>query len=143
MKLFLHRVYFAAGTNGTLTVNDEEALICHTIELPWRDNHQKVSCIPAGTYTLVQRFSFRFGWHLQVQHVPGRSMILIHPANNAMRELQGCIAPVMELTGPGTGNYSRRACNRLMQSVSIALLANEPIFLIIHPALGGMVLKDR
>ena len=136
MKLFLHRTYLAEGTNGTLTVNDDVAPLCHTIELPWRNNQVKVSCIPAGIYTVRLRYSPRFSWHLHVHNVPGRSTILFHPANNARLELQGCIAPVTVLTGAGTGSFSRKACNRLMQEVSVSLRANETIFLIIHPGLA-------
>jgi Family of unknown function (DUF5675) len=33
----------------------------------------------------------KFGRHLQVMNVSGREYILIHPANEALRELKGCI----------------------------------------------------
>jgi hypothetical protein len=39
---------------------------------------------------------------LQILNVPGRKYILIHPANEVLRELKGCIAPV-RLTGAGKG----------------------------------------
>ena len=33
-------------------------------------------------------------WHLQIMNVSQSSFILIQPANDAIRELKGCIAPV-------------------------------------------------
>jgi hypothetical protein len=41
--------------------------------------------------------------------VQGRSGILFHAANDALKELRGCIAPVTEHTGEGKGNWSRNA----------------------------------
>ena len=143
MKLFLHRTYFAEGTNGILFVDEETTPICHTIELPWRNNCVNISCIPPGTYPVKERYSPKFKWHLHVQQVPGRSLILFHPANNAMFELQGCIAPVTELTGAGTGDYSREAFQKLMHKVTVAFRAKETLFLIILPPSGGRILKQN
>ena len=91
------------------------------------------SCIPYGIYRLCKRCSKKFGWHLLVQNVPGRSMILIHPANNAIKELRGCIAPVTTLTAPGEGEASRAAMQLVMQCVAAALEAKQTLFLIIGP----------
>ena len=96
MKPELIRTYFAEGTNGILLLDG--AAICPTIELPWKNNQSRISCIPEGKYKLIKRYSPHFKWHLQVMDVPGRELILIHPANDALRELQGCIAPVAQLT---------------------------------------------
>lgn len=38
-----------------------------------------------------------------VKAVAGRSFILIPPANDAQKELRGCIAPVSILTAEGKG----------------------------------------
>ena len=92
MELELIRTYFPNGTNGELY--HAGSRLCFTIELPWKDNHAGVSCIPEGRYALVKRYSQKFHWHLQLNAVPGRDAILIHPANNALLELRGCIAPV-------------------------------------------------
>lgn len=140
MKLFLHRSYYAEGTNGILSINEEPVPLCYTIELPWRNNGVNISCIPAGTYVVKERYSPKFKWHLHVQKVPGRSLILFHPANHALLELQGCIAPVTTLTGPGRGDFSRDAFEKLMQRVSVAIRAKETIFLTIIPPFGGMIL---
>jgi Family of unknown function (DUF5675) len=74
---------------------------------PWGNNQAGVSCIPEGTYELTNRWSLKFGRHLQILNVPGREYILIHPANEALRELKGCIAPVCLLAGAGKVICSR------------------------------------
>jgi hypothetical protein len=62
-----------------------------TLELPWKNNQRKISCIPEGTYKLEHRFSPKYGQHFWVKDVPGRDMILIH-AGNKPADLLGCIA---------------------------------------------------
>jgi len=48
MKLELFRQYFPNGTNGELFFNGKK--VCDTIELPWKENHRKISCVPEGVY---------------------------------------------------------------------------------------------
>jgi hypothetical protein len=129
MELVLLRTYHAHGTNGKLYSN--EAFQCYTIELPWKDNQPKVSCIPEGRYRLKKRYSPRFQHHILIEHVAGRSLILIHPANDAQKELRGCIAPVSVLTGDGKGNRSRIAFEK-MRKVVYEALQHEPIYLTIQ-----------
>lgn len=131
MHLTIHRTYYEEGTNGLLTMGSNSTPLCHTIELPWRDNQPNRSCIPLGTYVLRKRYSNKFRWHIEVTNVPGRSLILIHPANHATRELKGCIAPVLQLTGPGRGLYSRMVFNGLIKLVFAALKRNETVLLTI------------
>jgi hypothetical protein len=130
MLLWLTRTYFLDGTNGKLLF--EGRLICNTIELPWRNNEKSVSCIPEGKYFIRKRYSSKFHWHLEVTDVKNRSYILLHPANNALRELNGCIAPVTKLSGPGLGLLSRRAFERLKKLVYPVLEKNERVELIIE-----------
>lgn len=131
MHLTIHRTYHDEGTNGLLTIGSHSEPLCYTIELPWRNNELNRSCIPEGTYVLKKRYSQKFRWHMQVADVPGRSYILIHPANHATRELKGCIAPVLLLTGPGTGEQSQRAFQRLMNTLLSALQSKETILLTV------------
>jgi hypothetical protein len=127
MELVLTRKYFPRGTNGRLTFGT--AIICYTIELPWWKNERNISCIPEGNYVLAKRHSERHGFHIIVKDVPGRDGILFHPANNALKELEGCIAPVSVLTGPGTGDSSRIACDKLNAHVFSAKHLREDVFL--------------
>jgi hypothetical protein len=129
MVLRLSRTYFPDGTNGKLEC--EGKLICKTIELPWKNNETKVSCIPEGKYFIKKRYSKRFQWHLEIINVKNRSLILFHPANNALRELKGCIAPVTKLSGPGLGFMSRKAFSKLKNLVNPILDKNESVELII------------
>lgn len=115
MELELIRTYYSEGTNGSLYT--EGVFICHCIELPWHNNVPQLSCIPEGKYLLQKRYSKRFGWHLWITGVKNRSMILIHPANDAAKELRGCIAPVLRFTGDGKGLFSRLAMQLLLKLV--------------------------
>jgi hypothetical protein len=109
--LILQRIYGSEGTNGTLTYQGRH--ICHTIELPDKDNKPRESCIPEGRYGLKPYHSKRFPNSIGVAKVPRRSAILFHAANNAMEELLGCIAPVTTLTGEGKGIQSGHAVAEL------------------------------
>ncbi|HWI92763.1 MAG TPA: DUF5675 family protein [Flavisolibacter sp.] len=129
MKLELIRRYHPNGTNGELFFIG--GFICYTIELPWIHNEHQRSCIPEGGYRIIKRYSPKFGWHLHLTDVPGRELILIHPANNALQELKGCIAPVSFITGEGKGGESRKALQRLIELVFPKLAGEETILITI------------
>lgn len=132
MELELIRTYFPNGTNGELRLADnKKGIICYTIELPWLVNKQSVSCIPEGRYELTKRYSPKFGHHLLVNEVKRRELILIHPANDAVKELKGCIAPVSVCTGEGRGNNSRLALKKLLALVYVAMERKENVFLTV------------
>lgn len=76
------------ATLGRLRVNGFE---CVTLELPWRDNAEDVSCIPPGTYKARITYSNKFKRALpELLDVPGRSKVRIH-AGNTTRDTQGCV----------------------------------------------------
>ncbi|MCB4800033.1 DUF5675 family protein [Neotamlana laminarinivorans] len=112
MEVVLHRTYFKQGTNGALFING--AFFGFSIELPWLNNARGTSCIPEGEYLLLPRYSTRFKHHLLVSEVKDRRLILIHAANDAQRDLRGCIAPVTVLSGIGKGYDSRPLLNRFV-----------------------------
>ena len=130
MVIHLTRTYFPDGTNGKLEC--EGNFICYTIELPWKNNEKRVSCIPEGKYFIRKRYSQKFKWHIEVIDVENRSFILFHPANNALKELNGCIAPVTKLSGPGLGLMSRKAFEKLKTLVYKALDNKESVELIVE-----------
>jgi hypothetical protein len=107
-------------------------LICNTIELPWKNNERRVSYIPQGKYFIQKRYSPKFKWHLHVLGVENRSFILFHAANNALRELNGCIAPVTKLSGPGLGLLARKAFEKLKDQVYKVLDSKESVLLIVQ-----------
>ena len=129
MELLLQRSYFEKGTNGALFLNGQ--LISFMIELPWQNNKRNISCIPEGRYEVVPRFSKRFRNHLQVLDIPGRSLILLHPANDAKNDLEGCLAPVSLLSGIGKGWSSRPALNKLLALCHQAFDRKEKVILTI------------
>jgi len=114
-KAKLCRRYYEAQTEGELEVFDEDTgeleFTCKTLELPYRDNERNVSCIPEGFYDVVPRQSPKYGNHLHVTGVEGRSLILFHYANyvgsdnprTGSSDLRGCIA-VGERFGDITGD---------------------------------------
>jgi hypothetical protein len=129
MVLLLSRTYFPDGTNGKLEW--EGRFVCNTIELPWLNNAKAVSCIPEGEYVLRKRYTKKYCWHIEVVDVENRSFILFHPANNALSELNGCIAPVTKLSGSGLGLESRQAFIKLKSLVYKSLERGEKVLLII------------
>jgi len=129
MVLHLKRIYFPDGTNGLLEC--EGKIICNTIELPYKNNKTRVSCIPEGKYFLKKRYSRRHKWHLEITNVAGRASILFHPANNALTELNGCIAPVTKISGAGLGLMSRKAFAKLIKLVYPVLEQKQKVSIII------------
>ena len=88
----IKRSYTPLGTLGRLAAGD---LSLWTLELPWKGNKTNESCIPEGVYRAIKHDSPTFGPTLWLRDVPGRSEILIHPANY-VEQLDGCIAPGMD-----------------------------------------------
>ena len=129
MHVLLHRTYFEAGTNSALFYNGQ--FLGFAIELPWLNNQRHVSCIPEGDYVLKARYSTKFGHHLHIVDVNGRSLILLHAANDAKRELRGCIAPVTQLTGIGKGTQSKPLLQKLVSLCYQAIDRNENVLLTI------------
>ena len=129
MVLALKRTYFPNGTNGQIECQGK--VICNTIELPWKNNESKVSCIPEGKYLLEKRYSKKFKWHIEITQVKDRGAILFHPANNALKELNGCIAPVTKISGAGLGLMSRKAFVKLKTLVYQDLNKGKKVLIII------------
>lgn len=127
MVVRLLRTYHGQGTNGEIWVDGE--FVSYAIELPWLGNVRNNSCIPEGRYSLAKRYSKKFKWHILVKDVVGRSEILFHPANNALSELRGCIAPVSQLSGVGKGFESVKAFNKLKEMVYASIDAGESVSL--------------
>lgn len=86
-----------------------ELFKCYTMELPWKNNREGVSCIPVGNYLMRWTVSPRFTRAAQLKNpaapnvctyevidVPKRTGIRMHAANMAI-QLKGCIAPGLQL----------------------------------------------
>lgn len=85
MKAVLSRRYLNNETLGTLVIfNGEELLVTlRSLELPWRDNLNNISCIPEGTYDCEKVVSPNHGLCVLLKDVPNRTAILIHAGNFA------------------------------------------------------------
>ena len=95
MKLMINRTSPESDKNQTLgyfVLFDEgvPVLTGNTLELPWKDNKQKVSCIPKGFYVAKKRWSEKYGDHYEITDVEDRSLILIHPGNYR-KDTKGCV----------------------------------------------------
>jgi hypothetical protein len=84
------------GTFGVL--RDGAIPFAVTMEPPWSNNEQRVSCIPPGLYTCKRVVSPKFGETFEVTGVPGRSHILFH-AGNTLDDTEGCIMVAEEFGG--------------------------------------------
>lgn len=141
MEIELIRQYHRNGVNGVLYARGGK--IGETIELPWRNNMRRVSCIPEGRYKLRKRYTVKFGWHCWVENVPGRDGILIHAFNDALQESKGCIAPVSVITGEGKGTFSKAALKKLMDFLEPAFNRNEPIYLTVSAVNASSQMADN
>ena len=94
MKLELLRTYDnGVQTEGVLyVINDIGTIIfkCYTLELPYKDNKKRISCIEQGTYQVIKHNSPKFGKCFWLQNVENRSEILIHRGNYHF-DVFGCI----------------------------------------------------
>jgi hypothetical protein len=84
------------GTFGVL--RDRAIPFAVTLEPPWTNNAQRVSCIPPGRYVCQRVQSQKFGDTFEVTGVPGRSHILFH-AGNTIEDTEGCILVAEEFGG--------------------------------------------
>ena len=94
MKVCLERHnYGSKQTTGKLFIYDDEGrlrLNLYTLELPWKNNKRRVSCIPEGEYKVIKHRSPKFKNSFWIKNVKGRSEILIH-AGNFYTQILGCI----------------------------------------------------
>lgn len=137
--LALHRLQRTAFATFGQLVDEEQTVICLTLELPWRDNEHDASCIPAGTYTAHRRHSPKHGYDLfELSGVPDRSNIELH-IGNTTADTEGCIllgSNLGTVNGqPGiTGSAAafRRFMERMQGVDAFALTITDPLPLITH-----------
>ena len=91
--------------------------LCHTFELPFNNNVQKLSCIPEGIYTVFKHNHPKFGDIFVFDGVPNRAGIFIH-AGNTIKDTSGCILPGLDVDGYGVLK-SRDAMKRLYQTLPL------------------------
>lgn len=122
MQAVIHRRHFEQKqTLGELRLekNGKTIFECKTLELPWLNNQVRKSCIPAGKYQVVTRFSPKFRNHFHILDVPGRTWILIH-AGNYYTDILGCVLVGerhLDINGDGFRDVtnSKNTLNKLLQ----------------------------
>jgi hypothetical protein len=113
------------GTMGWLRLYADEALAspplyeCATLELPWRENARRVSCVPAGVYLFKLRTdSPKHGkvyeeWDdpetPEREDVLDRDNVQIHAANLAGDTAKGYVAQLLGCIAPGLSVVQFRA----------------------------------
>lgn len=124
MILSLRRESLSPVTLGILSMDGEYFGL--TLERPWKDNAQAVSCIPAGKYKLDLTPSPKFGRRmLEVLNVPGRLGIRIHAANT-VDQLKGCIAVGKRVKGE---RLEGTLVPDLMEACRVALASGDGVTL--------------
>ena len=76
---------------GKLYLNSE--FYGHTLELAWKENQKRISCIPKGVYEVKKRHTEKSKYkyeHLHILDVPDRELILMH-IGNYPKNSKGCI----------------------------------------------------
>lgn len=95
MRIEINRISKTSHQSlGILTIFDKHNFPfweCRTLELPDKDNQNRISCIPEGEYKVIKRTSPGRGKHFHILKVPNRTYILIHSANY-VEQLLGCVA---------------------------------------------------
>lgn len=129
MKLLLNRWgYTPKGTFGTLILPGGESY--YTVERPWRDNKPYVSCVPEGDYKLVwlpttTQVPQSWGahsWYLEggtvaIHGGKERSRCCFH-VGNTMDDINGCVAPGLELGRSWMVGRSMDALEEMIQFLS-------------------------
>lgn len=90
MTYRIERVYLPTETLGSLYKDD--VVLCKTLELPWLNNQNNISCIPEATYICIREaFTEKHPYpHFRILDVPGRRGILIHRITY-VKDLRGCV----------------------------------------------------
>jgi len=123
-------------TQGILLVHDDWGVLkyqCYTLELPWKNNTRRESCIPDGRYLLHHRTNEKFGAHLSVTPVPNRDGILIHPGNYTSQIL-GCILPGTEFADINKDGIMDIQNSRKAMAALVKLLPTTGVDLTVHHA---------
>jgi hypothetical protein len=109
-----------------------EKALGSTLELPWRNNINDISRIPAGGYKAKTRADGDIGWRIELDPVPKRDFVQIH-LGNFPRNSIGCILL-------GTGRSVSNGCMVTGSEIAMKELrsrygsAERPIEIVIKDA---------
>jgi hypothetical protein len=95
-------------TSGTCVILDKKSFPIFSslsLERGWRNNLNRISCIPSGLYDLKLEYSDRFRKNLwEIKGVNGRSETKFHAANY-WNQLEGCISLGLRYTDMNSDGY--------------------------------------
>lgn len=114
------------GTPGVL-LREDGSRVFHSLELPWRENQRRVSCIPAGVYPVGYIVTEKrpSGVYL-VRAVVGRDSILIHSGNVAGDVTKGFESDVLGcVLGGQIRGYRRGQLAVLCSKPAIRMFVDE------------------
>ena len=110
-------LYAGAGLNTGIPLR--------TLELPWKDDRQDISCVPVGTYKCSMSWSHHFARPMpHLLGVPARSNIMIHDGNTLL-DTEGCVVLGMNESHPGILIASRYALELFVRWLNLALLEGD------------------
>jgi hypothetical protein len=122
---------------GMIVDNGRPIFEFKTLELPWKNNQSKVSCIPSGKYTAFKRISGTpgRGQVFQLEDVPNRIAIQIH-SGNYYTDILGCILVGTQHTDINNDGYadvinSKKVLNSILdllsENVQVEIIGNSVI----------------
>ncbi len=114
-RMIIKRLYLPECTVGRLSFGEFK---CYTLELPWLNNKQDVSCFSSGVYLCRKIHSPTHGWCIEVCNVYGRTLIRIH-SGNFTSDILGCILvgdSIKDINNDGISDVtnSKKTLRRLM-----------------------------
>jgi len=109
--------------------NVDNVLFGCTLELPWRDNEEYISCVQLGTYDATLHYSEKLGvWVVWLEDKDGRKYIYIHGGKD-LKDTRGCILIGKKWDGKAGTLGGGPAAREEMISYSVAnTLLNWPRF---------------
>lgn len=128
MNLILTRIHdTGVQTIGIMHLFDRNfrtLFTCKTLELSWRNNERRRSCIPTGKYKITPNQSPTFGPTFRLHDVPNRSDILIHTGNFHTNTL-GCILVGNEFSDINRDGQLDVTSSRVIMNQLLAVLKTE------------------
>ena len=142
MKILLKRIHKTKhGTSGFLNIDGE--FHCYTLELPDKENAQRISCIPIGRYTLIEREEVTdmttryrrkydwFNWHLMLKDVKNRSGIYLH-IGNITKDSYGCILLGSQINSDHFLSNSTKTFKKFYMKIKAAIRRGEKVQITIE-----------
>lgn len=86
-RLIIDRKFYPDCTTGRVRFGNFH---CHSLELPWRNNINDISCIPNGIYPCRKIISPNHGECFEILEVPFRTLVRGH-IGNFIKSTLGCV----------------------------------------------------